>query len=234
MSKDPYVYDDTNVLKNVANIKEQNKLDDYESTMVNLGIIKLLKSNIKINNTNDIFLIHKFLFENVYEWAGEKRVINISKTEPILNGLSVTYSDYKKIDFDLNEIQKDIDLTNWEQLSKNEMICKGVKIISAIWQVHSFREGNTRVVTLFLYFFLKKIGFKVNREFIDKHAKYFRNALVLASIGKYSEYNYLEEILKDSISFKVIDNEHNVKYQSIKGYNLDKYEYNYHNSKKDD
>lgn len=62
MSKDPYVYDDTNVLKNVANIKEQNKLDDYESTMVNLGIIKLLKSNIKINNTNDIFLIHKFLF----------------------------------------------------------------------------------------------------------------------------------------------------------------------------
>ncbi len=234
MSKDPYVYDDTNVLKNVANIKEQNKLDDYESTMVNLGIIKLLKSNIKINNTNDIFLIHKFLFENVYEWAGEKRVINIYKTEPILNGLSVTYSDYKKIDFDLNEIQKDIDLTNWEQLSKNEMICKGVKIISAIWQVHSFREGNTRVVTLFLYYFLKKIGFKVNREFIDKHAKYFRNALVLASIGKYSEYNYLEEILKDSISFKVIDNEHNVKYQSIKGYNLDKYEYNYHNSKKDD
>ncbi|MCI5939483.1 MAG: Fic family protein [Acholeplasmataceae bacterium] len=234
MSKDPYVYDDTNVLKNVANIKEQNKLDDYESTMVNLGIIKLLKSNIKINNTNDIFLIHKFLFENVYEWAGEKRVINISKTEPILNGLSVTYSDYKKIDFDLNEIQKDIDLTNWEQLSKNEMICKVVKIISAIWQVHSFREGNTRVVTLFLYYFLKKIGFKVNREFIDKHAKYFRNALVLASIGKYSEYNYLEEILKDSISFKVIDNEHNVKYQSIKGYNLDKYEYNYHNSKKDD
>lgn len=234
MSKDPYVYDDTNVLKNVANIKEQNKLDDYESTMVNLGIIKLLKSNIKINNTNDIFLIHKFLFENVYEWAGEKRVINIYKTEPILNGLSVTYSDYKKIDFDLNEIQKDIDLTNWEQLSKNEMICKVVKIISAIWQVHSFREGNTRVVTLFLYYFLKKIGFKVNREFIDKHAKYFRNALVLASIGKYSEYNYLEEILKDSISFKVIDNEHNLKYQSIKGYNLDKYEYNYHNSKKDD
>lgn len=234
MSKDPYVYDDTNVLKNVANIKEQNKLDDYESTMVNLGIIKLLKSNIKINNTNDIFLIHKFLFENVYEWAGEKRVMNIYKTEPILNGLSVTYSDYKKIDFDLNEIQKDIDLTNWEQLSKNEMICKVVKIISAIWQVHSFREGNTRVVTLFLYYFLKKIGFKVNREFIDKHAKYFRNALVLASIGKYSEYNYLEEILKDSISFKVIDNEHNVKYQSIKGYNLDKYEYNYHNSKKDD
>ena len=100
--------------------------------------------------------------------------------------------------------------------------------------MHSFREGNTRVVTLFLYCFLKKLGFKVNREFINKHAKYFRNALVLASIGKYSECNYLEEILKDSISYKIVDDELNIKYQTIKVYNLDKYEYNYHSSKKDD
>ena len=79
MTKDPYVYDDINVLKNLANIKEQHKLDDYETTMVNLGIIKLLKSDIEIVKVNDIFLIHKILFENVYEWAGEKRVINILK-----------------------------------------------------------------------------------------------------------------------------------------------------------
>lgn len=233
MNKNPYLYDDTNVLKNLANIKEQNILDDYETTMVNLGIIKLLKSNIEISKVNDIFLIHKVLFENVYEWAGQKRVINIYKTEPILNGLSVTYSDYKKINLDLTKIQKDLDSTQWEELSKNEMINKVVKIISSIWQVHSFREENTRVVTLFLYYFLKMIGFKVNREFIDKHAKYFRNALVLASIGEYSEYNYLEEILKDSISFKTVDGDLNSKYQTIKGYNLDKYEYNYHSSKKD-
>ena len=213
MSKDPYVYDDTNVLKNLANIKEQHKLDDYETTMVNLGIIKLLKSDIEIVKVNDIFLIHKILFENVYEWAGEKRVINIFKTEPILNGLSVKYSDHSKINDDLTKIQKGINSIEWKILSKNEMINKIVRIISSIWQVHSFREGNTRVVTLFLY---------------------FRNALVLASIDEYSEYNYLEEILKDSISFKIVNDELNIKYQTIKGYDLDKYEYNYHSSKKDD
>ena len=168
MNKDPYVYDDTNVLKNLANIKEQTKLDDYETTMVNLGIIKLLKSDIEIGQVNDIFLIHKILFENVYAWAGEKRVINIFKTEPILKGLSVTYSDYKMIDLDLSKIQNDITNIKWETLSKNEMINRIVKIISSIWQVHSFREGNTRVVSVFLYFFLKKLGFKVNREFIDR------------------------------------------------------------------
>lgn len=55
----------------------------------------------------------------------------------------------------------------------------------------------------------------------------------MASIGEYSEYNYLEEILKDSISFKIFDGDLNIKYQTIKDYNLDKYEYNYHLSKKD-
>ena len=57
---------------------------------------------------------------------------------------------------------------------------------------------------------------------------------MLASIGEYSEYNYLEEILKDTISFKLVDDDLNIKYQTIKDYNLDKYEYNYHSSKKDD
>ena len=46
--KDPYLYEDVNVIKNIANIKEQKKLDDYETTMVNLGIIKLLKENESI------------------------------------------------------------------------------------------------------------------------------------------------------------------------------------------
>ena len=77
--KDPYVYDNTNILKNLSGIKQQETLNNYETTMVNLGIINLLKSNIIISKVNDIFYIHKVLFENVYEWAGQARTINIFK-----------------------------------------------------------------------------------------------------------------------------------------------------------
>lgn len=233
MIRDPYLYEGTNILKNIPDIKELDKLNNYETTMVNLEIINLLKSNANFIKVNDIFKIHKALFCNVYEWAGTLRKINIFKTEPILNGLSVTYSNYTNIMTDLNNIQKKIDCIKWESLSKDEVVNQVARIIASIWQVHSFREGNTRAVTLFLYYFLKNLGFKVNRLFIDKHAKYFRNALVLASIGEYSEYTYLEDILKDSISFKIIDSELNVKYQTIRGYNLEKYEYNYHSYKDD-
>ena len=37
--KDPYLFEDIKIIKNIANIKDQKKLDDYETTMVNLGII---------------------------------------------------------------------------------------------------------------------------------------------------------------------------------------------------
>ena len=51
-------------------------------------------------------------------------------------------------------------------------------------------------------------------------------------LGEYSEYEHLEMILSDAISLKkIIDNEK--KYQSIRDYDLEKYEYNYHHLKKD-
>lgn len=228
--KDPYVYEGTNILVNLADLKTQKQLDDYETTMAKLAIVDLLNNPINLKNTNDIFVIHKKLFQEVYAWAGEPRKINIYKTEAVLDGLSVTYSDYNSIKKDLASIQKEIDSYDWKNNSKIEIISKITIVIAKIWQVHAFREGNTRTICLFLYFFMKKLGLKVNIDFIGKHSKYFRNALVLASIGEYSEYEHLEAILKDSIYTKKITDDE-TKYQTIKGYELDKYEYNYHHAK---
>jgi len=79
---------------------------------------------------------------------------------------------------------------------------------------------------------LKKYNLKLNDDFIGEHSKFFRNALVLAPIGEYSEYEHLEMILSDAISLKKVTNGES-KYQTIKDYNLEKYEYNYHHLKKD-
>lgn len=230
--KDPYVYEGTNVLINLANIKEQDKLDNFETTLSRVAIVELLKNPIDIISTKDIFEIHKRLFKEVYSWAGKPRTINIYKTEPVLGGLSVNYSEHNQIMKNLNKIQNDIDLFDWVNSSKKEIISKIVKVISSLWQVHAFREGNTRTICLYLYFFMKKYNLKLNVDFIGEHSKFFRNALVLASIGAYSEFEHLEMILSDAISLKKVTNGES-KYQTIKDYNLEKYEYNYHHLKKD-
>ena len=75
---------------------------------------------------------------------------------------------------------------------------------------------------------MKQLFLKVNVDFIGKHAKFFRNALVLASIDQYSEYEHLTNILMDSISLKVASEG---KYKTIREYEVDKYEYRAHKYK---
>ena len=230
--KDPYVYDDTNVLINLADIKNQKNLDNYETTLSSLAIVDILKNPINLTSVNDIFIIHERLFKEVYSWAGKPRTINIYKEEPVLSGLSVEYSDYKSITKDLKKIQQEVDSFNLSELSKKELIHKIVLIIASIWKVHAFREGNTRTICVYLYFLIKKYNLKLNVDFIGEHSKFFRNALVLASIGQYSEYEHLELILSDAVSLKKVI-KGDKKYQTIKEYNLEKYEYNYHRLKKE-
>lgn len=224
--KDPYVYEDTNILINLKNIKNQDELDEYESSLFKLSFIKLKNDNFIIKDVKDVFYIHKALFDKVYSWAGLSRTINIEKSEYVLNGLSVEYSDYSNIN---NEIEK---LNNeFKSINNNDVNIKDItKFISKIWKIHPFREGNTRTVGVFLYFWIKRLDLNLNNDFIGENAKYFRNALVLASIGEYSEYGHLENILKDAIDNKNISLNGN-KYKSIKGYDLKHYRYNYHHIK---
>ena len=226
--KDIYLYEDTSVLKNKLNIKDSKKLDELEGAIVSLNIAKLATHPLSIKSVLDIKRIHKELFSDLYEWAGVNRTINIYKDEPVLGGLSVNYSHYRNIDSDLNALDKSFKTIKWENLKHIEIIDEIVKLISRLWRIHCFREGNTRTTTVFLYLLMRQIGLKVNTDFIGKHAKFFRNALVLASIDQYSEYEHLTNILLDSVSTNKITED---KYQTIREYEVEKYEYRKHKYK---
>ena len=63
-------------------------------------------------------------------------------------------------------------------LSDDEKIEHIAKFISSIWQIHAFREGNTRTTAVFTIQHLRSLGYQVNNEMFAKHSWYFRNALV--------------------------------------------------------
>lgn len=225
---DPYVYEGTDVLKNLGGLKKQDDLDEFESAMFKLAFINM-KDSFEIKNTDDIFKIHRIVFSEVYEWAGQPRIINIYKSEQVLDGLSVRYSDYSEIKKEIKHLNTEFKKVKISKDNRN-IINEIVLVISKLWRVHAFREGNTRTIGLFLYFWMKKLNLKLNNNFLGENAKFFRNALVLASIDEYSEYGHLEKILNDAIN----DEDSNVlkdKYKTINGFDLDKYEYNYHHIK---
>lgn len=223
--RDPYLYLDVDVLINKKNIKDQNQLDKLEEDIIPLRMIALRKQGLIITSVFDIQKIHSFLFSSIFDWAGEFRKITMYKREPILNGYSVDYTPSDYIKKEMNDLEKRFLSINWEELDNKQKINNVASIIQELWQIHCFREGNTRTVALFLYFLLKTIGVHINIDFLGKNAKYFRNALVLASLYSESKPEYLFGIIADCTTFKnLIKN----KYETINGYEVEKYSFQNH------
>jgi cell filamentation protein len=227
--KDPYIYKDCDVLMNKASIKDQDKLDEFENRMTNLAVVSILKKPLIIYSSKDMFTIHQKLFENVYEWAGKPRKIDIYKEEPILNGRSVEYASHQHIIKELEKVDFNHSKNNLKSLQKEDFIHVLTRMIAEIWKIYPFREGNTRTVSAFALLFLRQYGYDLNAEFISQYAKYFRNALVMASLGEYAEYQYLQNILVDATSDKTQAVKEG-KYSKIKDYQIDQYKFAYHNT----
>ena len=230
MSKlDPYLYPDVDVLKNKRGIKDQRALDALESDIIPLRIMALRKQGLVITSVFDIQKIHKFLFESIFDWAGEFRTITMYKKEAILNGYSVDYTPRDYIKKEMVDLEKKYLAIDWTKLSKKEKIANVASVVQELWQIHCFREGNTRTVALFLYFLLKTIGLHINIEFLGKNAKSFRDSLVLASLYSSSKPEYLLGIISDSTTVK---NTERNKYETIDGYEAEKYAYQNHTVEK--
>lgn len=232
---DPYIYEGTNILQNLLNIKDQTKLDEYENTVVNLNLLKYFKDNNQITRTSDVFEIHRLLFSDVYDWAGKPRTINTQKQELVLNGLSDIYSEHGNINEDIENLDTQYFNLDWKKMSKVSLIYNISRYIANLWQIHSFREGNTRTISTYLYMFLKGHNYKMNGTLLKRHSKYFRNALVMASTEEYSEFNHIENILEDVI-FGQHDNKKQTSsksnnYEKINDVMMDQYSYNYHEVK---
>lgn len=181
-----------------------NKNDENRQAEADISatrIAKLLGDPDFRLTKNQLLYIHKYIFTDIFpddlkEYVGRIRETQIKKEEPILNGKSVIYTkpllinDY--LEYDLNEEN---------ERSKNEEIDNIphlAKFISNIWNIHPFREGNTRTTATFVLKYLRKNGYDVNNDLFKKESRYFRDSLVLASDNETyqsSDYSYLESFL---------------------------------------
>ena len=166
--------------------------EEEEADKVSANIAKILASKTFAFNTNGYVSLHRRIFEGVFKHAGEIRPYDIAKKEWVLEGDSVNYLNWedlrRALDWDIEQ-EKNFRYTGLSDDEKTEHIAK---FISGIWQIHAFREGNTRTTAVFTIQSLRSLGYKVNNEMFAKHSWYFRNALVRANyrnIQKGIEYS---------------------------------------------
>jgi len=152
-----FTYTNANgVLHNLAKIEDEKVLLAYESLKVTKRIEELFENPIKIKDTNSLLVIHHYLFQDVYEWAGKVRTVNISKNgKPFFNGERF-YVAYQFIDTLITEYRSIL------QTNKKELAHKLAEILDNVNYLHPFREGNGRTQREFLRLLALEKGITLN------------------------------------------------------------------------
>jgi cell filamentation protein len=87
-NSDPYLHPGTSVLRNLRGLTDPELLSRFEARQTHRRIAELIDTPITgIFDAAHLKAIHRHIFQDVYEWAGEFQTVNISK-EGQLFGLS--------------------------------------------------------------------------------------------------------------------------------------------------
>jgi cell filamentation protein len=168
-----YCYPHSNVLINKLGIEDAEKLHIAEREITSLRI-----ANAKISIINGEFdllhlkKIHKYIFGDIYEWAGEIRWVNIAKGNMFCN--------YEFIEANADSLFNRLRKENYlKDASKEEIPFRLAYYLSEINVLHPFREGNGRAQRLFIEYLAENAGYSVDfsqvigRQMIEASAASF-------------------------------------------------------------
>ena len=162
-------------------VRESDGEDTEEADRVSANIVKVLSQPTFAFTANGYISVHRRIFEGVFKHAGQLRTYNITKREWVLQGDTVSYLNWedlkRAIEYDIERERE----FSYKDVSGDEVISHVAKFISGLWQIHPFREGNTRTTAVFTIQYLRSLGFDVDNDLFAKHSWYFRNALVRAN-----------------------------------------------------
>ena len=181
------------MLKNKLGITNQIELADVEEKITKKKALELFEtkklSNIEVETFKGLAEIHKYLFEDIYEFAGKIRNENISKSN--FRFASAMY---------LKEVLNKID--EMPQSNFDEIIEKYIEMNIA----HPFREGNGRSTRIWLDEILKKeLSKVVDWSRVDKED------YLLAMERSPIKSTEIKAILKNALTDKIEDREVYVK-----------------------
>lgn len=203
--RDPYLYEDAEVLRNKLDIRQQELLDEAEADYVVFRLKDLALNPLPGDYHTVHFLkMHEFIFQDIFEWAGKPRTISIYKEEDVLGGQSIEYSDPFDIVKDLHHILHDMRSKEWKKMSREQISCEFCDSLAKLWKIHPFREGNTRTTVTFCCQFADEMDFSINRKLLEDNARYVRTALVAYNAyfsdgSDFSKKEYLERIIYDAL-----------------------------------
>ena len=153
MSDKIYCYSDSDVLINNLNIHDMDKLHEAERKLTMLRLMDLIDNPLNGKfDLKHLQSIHKYIFQDIYSWAGKIRTVDIAKSNMFCK-VQFIETQAKEI---FGKLQRDSYL---EDLSKEEFVKEGACYFSEINALHPFREGNGRTQREFIRCLAYRAGY---------------------------------------------------------------------------
>ena len=160
---DPYCYPDSTVLRNKFDIRDAQLLADVESLYSQQRLAELYTDHPVAGRFGLTHLsrIHRFVFQDVYAWAGKLRTVRIHKGQTTFAYPEHIQSEADRI---FSSLRRENHLRN---LPLPVLIERLAWYVSELNVLHPFREGNGRVLRAFLRELLLQQGLLLRFEKLD-------------------------------------------------------------------
>lgn len=169
-------YPGTTVLINRYNIQEEAQLADVEALIVSAKSAQLETSPLSGNfNFEHYKLIHKFLFGDLYEWAGQIRTVDISK-----KGTRFCSADQIE-DRAFRIFDRLKDQNYLRSFGQIDFVKELVDFYCSTNELHPFREGNGRAQRAFITQLIRFAGHDI--DFSDMDGDLLMIATIKAASG---------------------------------------------------
>lgn len=188
MADSKYCYPGTDVLINIPGIKEQEELSRYERIVTASRITELGANPIYGNfDLKHMQQIHKYIFQDVYPFAGKIRDVDITKQDTLFCKAPYIQDNAKDIYRGLK------DEMFLKGLDADRFADRAAHYMAEVNMLHPFREGNGRVQREFVRGLSLNSGYKLDWNRVDK------DSVLDASIKSVHNTKDLANVVRSSI-----------------------------------
>jgi cell filamentation protein len=161
LKEHPYCYPGTNVYRNKEDIRDPEELEAFERAH-SADRLLTLPRNLPIT-PNGYREIHRYMLQDVYDWAGQDRWVDTGRTGPFCKAAFII----PELDKRFAAINAESDLCGLDTDGFAERAAEHINELNAI---HPFLDGNGRALRAFLEILAEGAGHEVDLARIDPQA----------------------------------------------------------------
>lgn len=153
--QDPYCFPGTSILRNLQGLHDEQSLAEAERALTEIAAqsIDFTPPPYTLTYLQDV---HRQLFADLYDWAGELRTVDISKDD-------THFCTTARIEPEAQKLFEAFALADWYQgLGRQELVTACAVLFGDLNVVHPFREGNGRALRILFEHIIVNAGYEIS------------------------------------------------------------------------